>query len=247
MSITFIVEIFFSIDRLNYTPPPQWIKSRFKFFEDFTLRSLLNQEFQNFRIFLHCGERHKNLTLKYSWHERVEVFYDLGKEKYNEINTDYVSITRLDSDDLFHKDAMADIKNNIILSEKRECLTFRTVLEWHMCNRYLRARYNEAGPFFTHILPKSIYKNWNLLKRQHFGQHARMGGRLPTTRELSSRKVCVVKHGENISRIRRDRRLHIFDEDERQLRASKDKTAILDRDKIIAILKDFSVEEKFIK
>lgn len=247
MSITFIVEIFFSIDRPNYTPPPQWIKSRFKFFEDFTLRSLLNQEFQNFRIFLHCGERHKDLTLKHSWHERVEVSYNLGKEKYNEINTDYVSITRLDSDDLFHKDAMADIKNNIILSEKRECLAFRTVLEWHMCSRYLRVRYKEAGPFFTHILPKSIYKNWNLFGRQHFGQHARMGGRLPTTRELSSRKVCIVKHQQNISRVRRDREFHIMEEDERQLVASKDKTAILDRDKIIAILKDFSVEERFIK
>ena len=86
-----------------------------------------------------------------------------------------------------------------------------------------------------------------MFSRLHFMQHGRAGGRLSTTKELSKHKICVMKHENNISRIRRGAKLTVFDEKQRQLLAIKDKSVILDREKIKNILKDFAVEEKWIK
>lgn len=247
MSTTFIVQILFDCDRPNLILKRQWIKDRFEFFNRFTLPSLLNQSFQDFRIFMLCGLRNRDLTMRFPWHPKVEACYDTGKKEYEKINTDYIAILRLDSDDMFHGNGMAEIRDNLILSNKRECLIFRKNIEWNICWQFIRSRYQEASPFFTHIFPKRIYKNWNIFSRLHFMQHASAGGRLSTTKELSKHKVCVTKHENNISRIRQGLKLPVFDENKRQILVAKDKRIILDREKIKIILKDFAVEDKWIK
>lgn len=244
--ITHVVSIFFSFDRTTWTLSPEWIKKRIKFFEAFTLKSLLNQSFQDFRIFLICGNRHRKITDAHQWHGKVELCYDNCQAKYAGINTDHVAITRIDSDDLFHKDALAEVRDSVILSNRRECLIFRKNLVWDVINRVIGRHYRQAPPFFTHIFPRRIFRNWPLFSQQHCLVHGQAGGRLPSTKELSEHKVCVVQHRDNISLIRRGLKPVMLSEEQRQALAVRYEWQILDRDRIVAILRDFGVEEGLI-
>lgn len=249
-SVTFIVQTFLDYDRKDefakFTTP-EWVEKRIEFFHEFTLKSLLSQSFQDFRIFVLCGERHRKVTENIQWHERVEVCYDNGQSKYAEIDTDYVSITRIDSDDLYHKDAMAEIKASLILTSKRECLIFRKCLVWHTINRYVGRHHRTSPPFYTHIFPRKIYKDWARFETEHFMVHGQAGGRLPKTKELSKHRACVIKHDDNFSLIRRTLTPHVMSEEERQILRVEEGGIVLNREEMVSILEDFSVDEKWIK
>jgi len=247
MNTTFFVEVWFSYDRPNYKIGPEWVKNRIEIFEKFTLNSIINQTFQDFRVLLYCGERNREVTSNHPWHERVEICYDLGKKKYGEVNTDYISITRLDSDDMLHKEAMEEIKNNIILSDKRECLLFRWHYQWDILNYCIRRKLQIAGPFFTHIFPKSIYKNWDHFSKEHIVEHPRAGGMLMSTRELGKFMVCIIGHGQNISYLKRGLKYPILNEKEMEkMKNEIGEDLLFDHREICNILKDFSVSEELI-
>lgn len=250
-SITFILRIPIDYDRANWIPTLDWVKARIRLFHELTLKSILNQSFQDFRIFMICGNRNKNMTQNAKWHERCELCYDDGRSKLESIETDYISITRIDSDDLFHKDALADVRDNLLLTNKRECLIFRKCYRWDMVNRLINIFYRSSPPTYTHIFPKAIYKNWSLFQRQHIVTHGRAGGKLPTTIELPPFKVCIVKHWLNNNRMRHEMPLNVMSESERQQFATNPHVSwdnvILDRDRIKEILRDFGVDDKWIK
>jgi len=253
-SVTFIVQSFLDYPRPGaemklpntWLLSPHWVKARIRLYHELTLRSILNQSFQDFRIIVLCGECYKEITKNASWHERVEVCYDSGRVLNDSIDTDYLSITRIDSDDLMHKDAMAEVSQNLILTDKRECLIFDKCLAWYMPYRYVTRFYRSSPPTFTHIFPKSIYKNWDLFYSQHFFSHGKAGGKLPTTKRLSEHKYCIVKHWLGNNRIRHGNEIGTITEVERQQLASKYPFVFIDKEKIKEILKDFAVEEKWI-
>ena len=188
---------------------PVWCRYRIKLFEEFTLRSLLNQNFRNFRIFLICGERNREMKESHDWHPKVELCYDTGRKKYDEIEADYVSITRVDSDDLLHRDALTEIRDSLIFSEKRECLVFLKHWLWSVPAGLLahRTYHDPAPPYYTHIFPRKIFKDWPEFDRQHNVGHGHAGGDLCGTKALSPWKVCVVKHWANTGRIKRGKPL----------------------------------------
>lgn len=238
---THIVQIFFDLDYPYLPEDDQWIIGRKEFFEKYTLRSLLNQTFKDFRIFLLCGRRFKGITSNWPWHERVEICYDQGREKYKEIETDYVAITRIDSDDLFHERAMQDVAENLILSEKRECLIFRMAWTWDMLNRFIMPRFRTSPPFFTHIFPRGIYKDWRQFSAHHFIGHGQAGGRLPETVELPQYRVCVVRNTLNVGYFRREIEPEIFSDTKRASFMRKFNDAIFDERIIRKILNEFAI------
>lgn len=265
-TITHIVQIFLDIERpsigkYNLDLPEKWVKYRIEFFNKFTLPSLLNQTFQDFRIFLICGNKHKKLTSNFNWNKRVEVCYGKGKggtiatgpgypepglkvEEFMSIDTDYIAITRLDSDDLFHKEAMADVRNSIIMTDKRRCLMFRKYLVWDMVNRYIRPiHHKRSPPFITHIFPKSIYKDYDEFASQHFVSHRFAGGKAQETVELPTDRICVVNHENNISRIKKNRRLMLLSKEERDEFKKKETSYIYDIGNMARILRNFSVSK----
>jgi len=246
-SITFIVKSSLNRDRPGRIVPHWWVEGRIKLFHELTLKSILNQSFQNFRIFVFCGSHHRDLTQNAEWHERCEICYDDGRKKIAAINTDYISITRIDSDDLFHKNAMADVRGNVLLTEKRECLIVQQCRKWDRVNRLLGIHGRASPPTFTHIFPKSIYKNWDLFRSQHMLSHGKAGGKLPGTVKLPAYNHCIVTHWLGNNRIRHGTPLHVMTEEERQKVATTHPCLILDREKIKEILKDYAVDEKFIK
>ena len=263
-TITHIVQIFLDIerpsrDKYNLELPLEWVKKRIELFNKFTLPSLLNQTFQDFRIFLICGNKHKKLTSKFNWNKRIELCYGKGKsgtittgpgypkpglkvEEFMSIDTDYIAITRLDSDDLLHRDAMANVRDNVIMSDERRCLMFRKYLVWDMVNRYIKPIYHKRSPpFITHIFPKSIYKDYDEFARQHFISHRFAGGETQETIELPANRICVVNHGENISRIKKNRRFILMSKEERDEFKEKEPSYIYDIGNMTRTLRDFSV------
>lgn len=216
--ITFVVEIFFSFDRANRILSPEWIAKRFKLFNRYTLPSLLNQSFQDFRIFLLCGERNKHITSKLPWHPRVEIYHVKGEDRlcrpkrqrpasevkgYRDINSDYLSVTQLGSDDLFHKDLMAEIRDSVFFDSKRSVLVVKKFIIWDILQHYIiHDGHSRTSAFITHVFPRSIYKNWNHFVTQCYLNPRIAGMDLPTTKEIGPFKICSTRHDHNISNIK---------------------------------------------
>ncbi len=269
-TITHVVQIFLDIERpnsdiYNLDLSLAWVKKRIELFNRFTLPSLLNQTFQDFRIFLICGNKHKTYTSRQKWNKRVELCYGKGRkgtitqdpgypkpglriEEYGAINTDYIAITRLDSDDMFHHDAMADVRDNVIMTNERRCLIFKKYLLWDTVNRYVYPiHHKRSPPFITHIFPKAIYKNYSKFADQHFQNHRFAGGKLPETVELPADRVCVINHEENISRLKKNRRLDMVNKEERDVLKKNKPTYLYDVGGMRRVLRSFAVSSDDIK
>lgn len=248
--IAFVVEIFFSFDRPNRVLSPEWIEERFKLFEQFTLPSLLNQSFQDFRIFVLCGERNRHITENLPWHLRVEVYHVEGEDRlsfpkrmrpaskvagYDSINTEHLAVTRIDSDDIFHKDLMAEVRDSVFLDLKRSALVIKNYIIWDILHDYI-IYYDrpQATPYFTHVFPRSIYGVWNDFAPQHYLNFRFAGLDLPTTKEIGKFKVCMTRHAQNISDIKNKGRILKWEGDK-----------ITDKAAITENLKDFGLREVY--
>jgi len=221
-NVTFVVEVFFSFDR----PPGEvqleadWVKERFKIFEKYTLTSLLNQSFDDFRIFVLCGEKHRAITESLPWHEKVEVYHVQAEKEssnpkrmrpasrvvgYDTIDTDYVSITRINSDDLFHRDLMEEIKKSIEFNRNASALFMRRYVVWDVLKNYITYReiLSRCSPHYTHVFHRAIYKYWDSFIKWHYVNHRFAVANIDKTKEIPGWKACEVRHAFNISDIRR--------------------------------------------
>lgn len=269
-TVTHIVQIFLDIERpsrgkYNLDLTKEWVKYRIGIFNKFTLPSLLNQTFQDFRIFLICGNKHKKLTSNFNWNKRVELCYGKGRsgtittgpgyppsslkvKEFLEIDTDYIAITRCDSDDMLHREAMANVRDNVNLSDKRTCLIFRKYIVWDMVNRFVMpVHHKKSPPFITHVFPKSIYKDYDKFASQHFINHRFAGGKAKETVELPADRICVVNHEENISRVKRNRKLVLLSKEERDELKKKKMSYVYNVGSMAQILRNFSIQKDDIK
>ena len=246
MSTAYVVQVFLNeifTNRLTGAMvssfDENWIRRRIILFEKSTLRSLRNQTFKDFRIWMLCSEKCAKPIRDHAWPDDVHVFFDKGREVLQKINADYLSITRIDSDDLFHKQAMAEVAAAQKRTDKRECLIFRANLEWDRPNRFIHPQVRPSPPFFTYIFPKSIYRNWSKYKQQHFVDHGQAGGRLPGTTELPANHACIVKHENNHRYKRRGKKYRIYPAKE-IAKFKKTNGYIFDKKKIADIMEDFA-------
>ena len=247
-SATYIVRLFLDMDRPDLLLPEQWVHDRIALFEQFTLKSLLNQSFGDFRIFLLCGERHRAITEAHKWHPRVEVCYDRGMSKFAQIKTPHLSITRLDSDDLMHKHAMREVRDNAIRSSKRECMVWRNNIMWDRLNRYIGLWLGRAGsPFVTHVFPYAIYRDRGLFETQHFQEVGKLGDRSNGAKVLSENKICVVRHNHNISLIKRGLTAIEYTAEQRAALIAYNESNVLRRVEIRRILEPFGVAAEQVK
>ena len=91
--------------------PVEWINRRFEFFNRYTLNSLLRQSNRNFDIWVMCGSWRKKATDRLTWHKKIKLMYDNAKAELEKLDTHYIAITRIDSDDLMHVDGMEEVIN----------------------------------------------------------------------------------------------------------------------------------------
>ena len=192
--------------------PEEYLMYRLEFFHKYTLPSLLNQTNQNFEIFMQLGQRHKAITDAYKWHPRVTLCYNFGAEHYTKIKNSYLIVSRIDSDDMFHKDAIQLIKTEAEMRIKakscyyrknRLVLVFRKNICWDMVNGCIIPHEKATSPFHTHIYPNGLFKRWAIFRKSHFNPH---GDPLTGDRggyDMPEGNVCVTKHGQNVSHLKR--------------------------------------------
>lgn len=265
-----IIQIFLDIERPdpNVILPRKWVENRIKFFSQFTLRSLMNQTTQAFEIFLICGRRHKDLTSSIPWNKRVTVVYPDGDptigatltqsptipdkkpttwiKEYMETKQEYLAITRIDSDDLMHRGAMAEIRSlaqSCLLGPVRTRFLHATFWKWHILDRILEQQHKENPPFYTHIFPKEIAQDWRRFGKLHFNNHRFLGGKA-TPHILSPNMICVCSHQENISRIKRGRSLKYMRSCERDLLIKKNPGSTRDRREMVQFLSPFNIRAR---
>lgn len=205
MTVAHIVETYLAYDRPTQLVSPEWVDFRLDWFHRYTLQSLLNQTFRDFKIFVQCGERHRARLEAYPWSPAVTVCFGQGEAEYAKIDADYLAVTRIDSDDLFHRENIAEVRDNLTLDPRgRRTLCWKTRIVWDYVNGYVTNDHRRASsPFFTQIFPRSIYSQWPLFASQHFLAHDSGGAGDIEARPLSRRRVVVVKHGWNHSVLKR--------------------------------------------
>lgn len=213
-----------------------WVKRRLQIFKNFTLRSLLNQSFDDFRIFLFCGQRFRNITKAFDFGtDRVERMYDYGKLAYREIEADRVSIMRIDSDDLFHRNMMEEIRK-LVSNDNQKVFSARRLIQWNILHNFMSDIKIIVSPFTNHVLPKAAYKDFDFLQKRQF-QGYRMAPEL-----LPHRHVCIIRHRQNVTWPR----INKNPDSERYLNEemAKRNNIILNRNVIAKILSNFGIKNE---
>lgn len=247
-SITHIVETYIGYDRPTWTPDPEWVKWRADFFHEYTLRSLRNQSFKDFRIFVQCGNQNRKMLENYDWAPELSICFDNGKNHYDKIDTDYIAVSRLDSDDLMHRDTMQEIHDNLIFSNKREVLAFFNWRAWNLLDKFVKKNHiRSSSPFFTHVFPVSIYKNWKLFVSQHFRPHGSGGAGDRGGKKLSPYKICIIRHGRNTSHLKKGIEAKPMNKIQlEEFKARWGDEMIFNKDGMYEILKDFGMPKEMI-
>lgn len=211
-----------------------WVNERIRIFKKFTLQSLLNQSFDNFRIFLFCGRRFRYITENFDLGtDRVERMYDYGQRAYQGMEADRVSIMRIDSDDLFHRSMMAQI-HKLVFNGHR-FFSARRMIQWDILHNFISDIKIIVSPFTNHVFPKTIYKDFKELNRRQF-----MGYR-SAPELLKHQSVCIIRHKQNITQniCGKNRESQIYLKQEK----TKRKYFVRNRDEIIRILAKYGINK----
>lgn len=210
-----------------------WTKRRIYIFKKYTLRSLLNQSFDDFRIFLFCGQRFRTITEGFDLEtDRVEKIYDYGQRAYQGIEADRVSIMRIDSDDLFHRNMMEEIRK-IVSRNGRKSFSTRKVIQWNILRNFISDYILPVSPFTNHVFPKAVYRNFDLFRTRQFGGYRSAPELIP------KHNVCIIRHRENVTwtRIGKDPKSNQYFREE----MAKRNNILLARSAIIKRLKPFGI------
>ena len=247
-TIQHVVNIFLDFDRESLVLSPAWIKERFRLFQATTLKSLLNQLDDDFEIWVYCGLRNRAMTESFDWHPRVIPLWDKGKERLASLNADFLSITRLDSDDLMHRLAVSDMKvaaqEMAAYGQDRAVAIFRRNLCYDHNNGFIGFHYRKAPPFFTHVFPQRIFRDFGRYDSLHFTTHGTSGAGQPGAVVLPSHRICIIKHTENISDIRRTRPYMVYSRDEIEQKLLAEAILTNDPEGVRATLQEFGVTQE---
>ncbi len=247
MSYAHIIEVFLHVDRpphpkFTTTMTEDFVRYRNEFFRKYTLKSIQEQTAQEFQVFLQTGETWGHLVEAETWPENVKVCRHWGEREYLALDADFVVITRIDSDDLFHRTAIAEVKRVAEMyldPSKRVTLAFKKRLCWSMQNGFITRHDKPTSSCYTHIFPKAIYHNWPLFMEQHFTTHGKSGDVYGV--KLPDDLMCIVKHEHNWSNVKQG--IAISPADDAWLRKYRVKPGyIFDPAKVKTILRDFGVE-----
>jgi len=240
-----VIMILFAIDRYIHGGPiiksHQWIDIRFDLFQKFTLRSILNQYHDDFDLWVVCDKNNRDYVAQLPWHRKVELIFDRGEQRTYEIDDDWLTISRLDSDDLYHLSTLQTIRD---LSERKKrvdkvaSFSFGQNLLWDRNYGFIGKHIRKLPtPFTTRIFSKDMYKDWDKFKQAAFVAHAAPMRRLLGTEMLPDKnKVCVVKHGTNTRELKQSKNPTSYSP--RQLTSEAD---ITDPDRIAQILHEYGV------
>lgn len=181
----------------------KWSRRRMELFTTYTLRSLMRQRFDNFRILLFLNPRYRSMHRQFDLPEKVLKIYDAGKSFYTKhLKTDYVVIFRTDSDDLLHRDVMAIVRDTAVYKNFRTSCTFHKVIQWNLHHKFISDYTLPRSPFTAHVFPRKIYSNWDRIKVEQFMDYR------TNNHHFEERKICIIRHGSNVTFPRTNKNMY---------------------------------------
>jgi len=185
-----------------------WLKYRLEIFKKYTLQSLLNQDIKDFAVWIRYCEDYKDEVKEFNKYLKtlsIPFFFTYSKdgidyeteELYDYVkDVDLVIETRIDSDDMYHKTALAEIENQEI--EENKIFIFQDGYLYRELTDRLYFYEGGSGPFYICVYPKEIFINQKL-KKEYF-PYLPDASRSPNKKKLSDLKFVVVVHDKNDSR-----------------------------------------------
>jgi len=195
--------------RLN--KPSDWWEYRLDIFKNYTLNSLANQTNKNFWFMLNLRDKFpKELMSKldtilcnFSNSSGIPHFYtypddidDLPKRARMHLpESEYIFLTRIDSDDLYHQDAIAEIQTHEY--RHRGALVFQKGYCYDVENKRLQHYQMPSPPFCTILFPREVFIDVNKAREyMNIQGHDQVFGQMNSI-ALSENKFIVLIHGKN--------------------------------------------------
>ena len=184
----------------------KWLQYRLKIFRDYTLKSLINQTDSDFRVAMVCCEESRDVLRNEEIALRrvspdfmlVKDFYFSVKELYEdslEDDWEYIYLLKIDSDDMYHKDAIAKCKSSLIKEDRPRLIWFKHGYDYDIRNN--KMWYMDFAPsFYGVVIPRNLY-NIETLTQYCFCDQTTI--RKKYRPEIPfERMYCCLEHGRNI-------------------------------------------------
>lgn len=221
MKICHLLKVRF--DRRTAAATQDWLNGRYKFFTENTLKSLKQQTYQNFFLWINCdpGMEHPSMIEEliplcppgtiFSFGDKEVGWSDCRRHNIleianvvwrNIINSDMVYVTRIDSDDLFANDALA-LANSCKPLEPGKVEASVFCQGWMLDvtpgrEGKVGVYNNPSSPFHTIMFPTSTFLDARKYEEvwHKIGDHSRVRNALPS-QVLPHWKFTVLIHGNN--------------------------------------------------
>ncbi len=159
------------VKNANLTKTRDWINYRIKIFMKYTLKSLKMQTNQSFTAFILCDDQTVDLIdyIVNKYGKLPENITFIGESKFGTRildyikDNDYLYMTRLDSDDLYHKSYVQKLIDFEPKENTRLLISQKGYIYNSVKNTLVKLWYNGCPPFYTLIytsdeMAKRVYK-----------------------------------------------------------------------------------------
>jgi len=148
-----------------------WWEYRLKILENYTIQSLRNQTNKNFHYVIYLKQcfpedlvSDLENILERSDLKHSIIYYDKEGDLEKRIRTEigeakYIYETRIDSDDLYHKEVVEEIQKHEF--SWRRALIYQSGYCYDCINKKMRHHFMSCPPFLTIMYPYEIYLNFD--------------------------------------------------------------------------------------
>lgn len=201
MNVVHLLKVRF--DRRTAAITQEWLDKRYEFFLTHTYKSLQCQTNKDWTLWIQCGDGIKPEHIRRLRDALPDAWFSFGDHALpvtHPLNTttDWVYVTRLDSDDLYAPDALEIVRNCKPQSKSTEASIFKRGYLHEIVSGKTGVYHNPSSPFHTLMIPRDVWSSpeayGDLWKR--VGDHSRVAGSLPS-QALPDFKFTVLIHGNN--------------------------------------------------
>jgi hypothetical protein len=178
----FIIYILFNVKfpHLGNNTNSNWLDKRLALFQRYTLKSLINQTHNKFRVILYCCPESRNImtdkmkSLKFNNPDMKIVDCRFGiNDLYTAISRmkfNYIFFLKLDSDDMYHRNAISDCIKYLPKKNTIQMLKFHHGYVYSLITKSFYDM-TKGCPFYCTMYPRSLFTTENLLKHSFSNQN----------------------------------------------------------------------------
>jgi hypothetical protein len=203
----FIVKTYF--DKREGIKDDAWLRRRIELYKKYTLASLMSQTYQNFKIWLCCGEGLQDV-MKPLKAEMPNAVFTYGEhftngihreERFKMNGCDRVAIMRIDSDDVYRYTAIQTVREymaNLKVTDEPQVLLYQVGYLYDINDQRLGIYRKNSSPFHTLMFAVPDFMSPSRYYPKFCGDHSKVADRYKF-HVLPQKQFCVLVHGDNFS------------------------------------------------